>query len=75
MAKVVSRALRHLEACMNIGVLLCVSHCDIIRGLVCHYLGLDLDRLLAFDIDPGSITTIRLDDGLDRVVAVNERPL
>ena len=73
MATVTSRVLRHLDACGDDGAILCVSHCDIIRGVVANYLGLHPDRLLAFDIDPASITTIELDQGSARVVAINER--
>ena len=73
MPSVPTRALRQLELCNGVAVALCVSHCDIIRGLVAHYLGLDADRLLSFDIDPASVTTIRIDDGVARIVSVNER--
>ena len=73
MAIATARALRHLEGIEIAGVILCVSHCDIIRGIVAHYLGLDVDRLLSFDIDPASITTIQLHCGVGRVIAVNER--
>lgn len=54
--------------------ILCVSHCDVIRGLVAYYLGLDPDRLLQFDCDPASLTTLALYPGGGRVVALNERP-
>lgn len=73
MESVTARALRHLEACGDQGTILCVSHCDVIRGLVAHVLGLNADRLLAFDVDPASVSTIELGYGLGRVVAVNER--
>lgn len=71
-----SRAVRHIQASTSEAPLLCVSHVDIIRGVVAHYLGLDTDRLLAFDIDPASLTELVLyGDGTGRVVALNERPL
>lgn len=73
MAIATARSLRHLGACDDLGVILCVSHCDVIRGLTAHYLGLDADHLLSFDIDPASITTIQLYQGLVKIVAINER--
>ena len=73
MALATVRALRHLEANEHRGAMVCVTHCDIIRGLVAHYLGLDVHRLFAFDIDPASVTTIQVDHGCGRIISVNER--
>jgi broad specificity phosphatase PhoE len=71
-----TRAVRHIEEAAGNSPLLCVSHCDVIRGVVAHYLGLDANRLLRFDIDPASLTELELyGDGSGRVVALNERPL
>ena len=71
-----ARAVRHIEAAAGDEPLLCLSHCDVIRGVVAHYLGLGADRLLRFDIDPGSLTELALyGDGTGRVVSLNERPL
>lgn len=50
-----------------------VSHCDVIRGLIAYYLGLPLDNLLRFDIDPASISRIVVGSWGARVVSVNER--
>ncbi len=50
-----------------------VSHCDIIRGLIGHYLGLPLDNLLRFDIDPASVSRLVVGDWGARVTSVNER--
>jgi broad specificity phosphatase PhoE len=74
MASATERAVRRIEAAAQQAPVLCVSHCDIIRGVVAHYLGLDADRLLRFDVDPASLTTVHLDDGGGRIVALNERP-
>lgn len=68
-----ARALGHIEAGRE-GLHAMVSHCDVIRGVVAHYLGLDVDRLLTFDVDPASVTTLALHDGGARLVALNERP-
>ena len=51
----------------------CVSHCDIIRGAIAHCLGLPLDNLLRFDIDPASVSRIALGGWGARVMTLNER--
>jgi len=50
-----------------------VSHCDIIRAAVAHYLGLSLDNILRFDIDPASVSRLALGTWGGRVISVNER--
>jgi broad specificity phosphatase PhoE len=76
MSAATTRAVRHIEGVAGERPVLCVSHCDIIRGVVAHYLGLDADRLLGFDIDPASLTELALyGNGSGRVVALNERPM
>ncbi|MFZ5708003.1 MAG: histidine phosphatase family protein [Pseudomonadota bacterium] len=76
MASATQRATSHLDALAASGAdrVLCVSHCDVIRGAVAHYLGLSLDRLLHFDVDPGSLTTLVLDGKGGRLVRLNEVP-
>lgn len=49
-----------------------VSHCDILRALVAHYLGLPLDNLLRFDIDTASISRIEIGAWGGRVLGLNE---
>jgi broad specificity phosphatase PhoE len=69
-----SRAVAHVDAIAQRdrdGAILCVSHCDIIRGVVAHYLGLGFDRMLAFDIDPGSVSTLIVGRWGGRVSALN----
>ena len=39
-----------------------VTHCDIIRGLLCRAHGRSLDEILTFDVQPASVTTLRLGD-------------
>ena len=75
MTTATARAVRQIEAVAGEAPVLCVSHCDIIRGVVAHYLGLDADRLLGFDVDPASLTQLALYPGGGRVVTLNERPL
>lgn len=49
-----------------------VSHADVIRALVCRVLGLSLDRYHAFEISPGSVTTLVAWEGGAKVQALNE---
>jgi broad specificity phosphatase PhoE len=51
----------------------CITHCDIIRGAVAHYLGLPLGNMLRFDIDPASVTRLALGSWGARILTVNER--
>ena len=74
MAQATARAVQHVESVAGEAPVLCVSHCDIIRGVVAHYLGLDADRLLGFDVDPASLTTLAVHGNGARIVALNERP-
>ncbi len=50
-----------------------VSHSDMIRAAVAHVLGLTLDKLLRFDIDPASITTVVMGDWGAKLVRLNEQ--
>lgn len=50
-----------------------VTHCDIIRGLLAHYLGMPLDNVLRFDVDPASVSTLELGRWGARVRTINER--
>ncbi len=38
----------------------CVSHCDLIRLAVAHFLGMPLDRFQSLQIDPASVTVLRI---------------
>lgn len=51
-----------------------VSHCDIIRALVAHVLGLSLDHYGRFDIDPASISRLAVGDWGAKVLSLNEIP-
>ncbi|MDB5698462.1 MAG: histidine phosphatase family protein [Alphaproteobacteria bacterium] len=50
-----------------------VSHCDVIRGVIAHFLGLPLDNLLRFDIDPGSVSRVVIGSRGAKVSSINER--
>lgn len=45
------------------GRIVCVSHADVIKVIVAHFIGLHLDLLQRLDISPASITTLHLDPG------------
>jgi probable phosphomutase (TIGR03848 family) len=49
----------------------CVSHADVIRLVVAHYLGTHIDLFQRIAIGPGSITVVAVGDGGPRVLAVN----
>jgi ribonuclease H / adenosylcobalamin/alpha-ribazole phosphatase len=50
-----------------------LSHCDIIRGIIARCLGLSLDNLLRFDVDPASVSRVSVGNWGSRVMSVNER--
>jgi broad specificity phosphatase PhoE len=50
-----------------------VTHCDIIRAVIAHALGLPLDNLLRFDVDPASVSRLVLGEWGARVASINER--
>lgn len=77
MGGAIARVIHHMEAQAEqrpCATILCVTHCDIIRGVVAHYLGLSFDNLLKFDVDPGSISTIILGPAGGCVTRLNEVP-
>ena len=49
-----------------------VTHADMIRALVARVLGLSLDNLLRFEIDPASVSRIEAGDWGARVLRLNE---
>jgi broad specificity phosphatase PhoE len=50
-----------------------VTHCDVIRGLIAHYLGLSLDNILRFEVDPASVSRLEVGRWGARVRSINER--
>ena len=76
MAEAVVRAvaaLAEIAAENRNGTVACVSHCDIIRGVIAHHLGLPLDHMLRFDVDPASVSRIAIGAWGARIMTVNER--
>lgn len=74
MAEAAKRALAFLAGLPGEGSVLCVTHCDIIRGVAARALGLDFARMQALPCEPGSLTTLAFTAGEPRLVTLNERP-
>jgi broad specificity phosphatase PhoE len=76
MDEAVSRAVTALEGLASNHpdqMIAAVSHCDIIRGVIAHYLGLPLDNMLRFDVGPASVSRIMVGNWGARVMTINER--
>jgi probable phosphomutase (TIGR03848 family) len=56
------------------GQVCCVSHADVIRLVVAHYLGVHIDLFQRLVIGPASISVVVLGDDGPKVVAVNVPP-
>jgi len=56
------------------GAILIVSHGDVIRAALLFALGMPLDFYARIEVGLASVSTIRIDDGGVRVLALNERP-
>jgi probable phosphomutase (TIGR03848 family) len=50
----------------------CVSHSDVIKLIVAHYLGLPLDLFQRLHIAPASITALWVDDSHSRLLYLND---
>ena len=72
MAEAVARAVGHMRQAASGAPLLCVTHCDIIRGVVAEGLGLSFDNMLRFDVDPASVSTVLIERRGERVLRLNE---
>lgn len=48
-----------------------VTHCDVIRTLLTHFLGMPLDRLLRLEIATASVSTVAIDPWGTHVLEVN----
>lgn len=66
----------HLDRLASAGRshVLCVSHCDMIRGAVAAYTGLGFDRMLELEVAPGSLSSLLFDEQGARVLQLNEVP-
>jgi alpha-ribazole phosphatase len=55
------------------GTVVLFAHGGVIRFLICHFLGLPDRHHLLFDIDPASISEIRIDGGRGVLTRLNDR--
>jgi broad specificity phosphatase PhoE len=69
------RVMRHIRDCPRRypdGIVAMVTHCDIIRAVVAAVLGLSLDHILQFDVEPASVSRIVVGDWGARLLSLNE---
>jgi probable phosphoglycerate mutase len=65
--------LQRLRARHREDTIIAVSHADVIKAMLMWCLGLTLDAHQAFDIDPASVSALRLWDGGGKVLWMNEK--
>ncbi len=75
MAAAQDRALQAIAQARRYGHVVMVSHQDILKSVLAHYLGMSLDHLHRFALDPASHSTVTIfDDGTARVDTINRLP-
>lgn len=63
--------LEGLRACHD-GVVVTVSHGDVIRGAIAHYAGIPLDLMQRLEISPASVSALSFEHGAVRILRVND---
>jgi probable phosphomutase (TIGR03848 family) len=74
MQEVLARALNELADVARLrssSLVAVVSHGDVLRSLICHFLGVSLDLMLRLEIDPASVSIVELQPYGPRVLLVN----
>ncbi|MGD8812912.1 MAG: histidine phosphatase family protein [Anaerolineales bacterium] len=71
------RIVSELETLRNLhedpkDIIVCVTHADIIKLAIAHYLGLHLDLFQRLAIATASISTLAFHDGIPRLVRLND---
>ncbi len=66
------RAVETIRAAHPDETVAAVSHSDIIKAVLAHYLGLNLDFLQRFEIEPASISILMVGDWGAKVLRINE---
>lgn len=75
MAAAQDRALTAIAQARTYRQVVMISHQDILKSVLAHYLGMSLDHLHRFALDPASHSVVTIfDDGTARVDTIN-RPL
>jgi probable phosphoglycerate mutase len=72
MLEVQARALHHIETLAPGTTTVLVSHCDVIRAVLTHWLGMPSDLLLRLEIAPASISTVEIGPWGPRILRINE---
>lgn len=70
------RVVAHLEQVSSdrgTGTVVAVSHAEPIRAALLHYSRKELDDFLLIEIDPGSISTLHVDNCGIRITGINQR--
>jgi probable phosphoglycerate mutase len=67
-----ARALRLVETLTSESATVLVSHCDVIRAVLTHWLGMPTDLLLRLEIAPASISTVEIGPWGPRILRINE---
>ncbi len=74
MTEVQQRGVREVEALRTKhpkGRVCCVSHADVIKLIVAHYLGVHIDLFQRIEISPASVTVVSVGPPWPRVLTVN----
>jgi probable phosphomutase (TIGR03848 family) len=74
MQEVLARTLNELEDIGRLhsgSMVAVVSHGDVLRSIVCHFLGISLDLMLRLEIEPASVSIVELQPSGPRVLLVN----
>jgi len=75
MSEVQDRVVGHLDRVRcgyPEGRVLIVSHADVIRAAVLHYLGLSLDAFDRIEIGPASVSTLLIGEWGAKIFSLNE---
>jgi probable phosphomutase (TIGR03848 family) len=75
MLEVQARVVAFLEGCRarhSGETVAVVSHGDVLKAALLHYLGMPLDHFLRFEIDPASLSILELADWGPRLLRLNE---
>ncbi|MGN6720725.1 MAG: histidine phosphatase family protein [Candidatus Binatia bacterium] len=67
----VATLIERLHAQHGAGSVLLISHCDVIRAALAYYLSLPLDLMLRLEIDPSSVSIVKLTAAGPSIECVN----
>lgn len=65
-------AIEEIRARHRRGVVATVSHADMIKAILAHYLGLHLDLFQRLSVEPASVSAVALGDGFPRVLRISD---